>query len=148
MDYTYSDLASPPCERMLYETVLDSAMADKSITGTNYTGGTLTVTFTGTLSGADKTILDGLVTACLGKKIERKTRGAILVEICEAADATAMDRINAAYNAYPAIIFALDMFNYTASRGFVADAFGDSIITSDDRDLMLSKIPDGRYCDA
>ena len=63
MDYTYNDIDVVPDETNIHVDVAGSAMADKTIQGCTWHKETekLLIKFTGTLSGADKTILDAIV---------------------------------------------------------------------------------------
>ena len=64
MEYTYSSIPSAPGAANIHIDVAASSMTDKTIEGCTWHEDIeeLKVKFTGTLSGGDKTILDGIVT--------------------------------------------------------------------------------------
>ena len=65
MQYTYNSITTQPDLNEIHTEVANSAMADKGIVWARWDEDTqdLMIQFSGTLSGADKTILDGIVTA-------------------------------------------------------------------------------------
>jgi hypothetical protein len=65
-EYTYNSLGGEPCGPYIHKNVVSSGMSNKNIQYVNWKGSTsvATVVFNDpVLSGADKTILDGIVTA-------------------------------------------------------------------------------------
>jgi hypothetical protein len=155
MDYSYENLAQEPCLDFVATAIFYSeTMTNKTITGQRFdwlneemTDGTLVVTFQNELSVDDKALLDGFVTASLGKVRITKCRQEIMREILYAAmgDQVQLGRLLDALDNYTSIPVALDNCNYPLARQRVLKCEADGAITEADRILVFQFIPEEEF---
>jgi len=150
-EYTYNDLSAEPCISMMKENIAKSEMTDKNWTDQSYhpTENWLKIWFDADLSSGDKTLLDGIVSGCLGKRLTRMTRELIMSAIYDQAEpVTQLPRLMSALNTQAVFIVALDNYNFDLARLIVQQLVDASLITTDDQTLVDGIIPVSKWVDA
>lgn len=155
MDYTYDNLTQEPCLDYIASAIFYSeTMTDKAMVSQRFdwlddeqTSGRLVAKFQNELSVDDKALLDGFVTASLGKVRVTKCRQEIMREILYAAmgDQLQLGRLLDALDNYTSIPVALDNCNYPLARQRVLKCEADGAITEADRILVFQFIPEDEF---
>ena len=151
-DYEYADKTEEPCIPMLRDTIVASAMTDKTfmcVKNMSRAPGDydFTVEFENTLSGGDETILDGLVDDCLGYVQVNRSLAQVIEGILEDASGGAQKaRIQSFFRQYADFYAFVEVQKFASGRSVIDEAVTDTVLTTADRDdVMYPNCPADRY---
>jgi hypothetical protein len=145
-----------PCIPYIRDGVAASSMTNKSILGLNnmertrdesgnLTATSFDVSFEGSLSAGDITILDSIVDDSIGKHPHHKTAFSITSDIFNNADAARQGRLLLALRTYSDFDRAIENRNFPLARSIIGQALTATAITQEDYDYIIGYVPESKY---
>jgi len=149
VEYDIDDLTGLPCVPYIYNQVYMNAFADMLIESATWDGDSLKVVWGRALTSGEQAVLREYAVSSVGKRRIIVEATDIVDQIFWVAMATGgmalVLKLCDAFDAIPSSRMALDNYNYPLARARVQKMYADGLVTLDEMNLMLSKIPEHEY---